>query len=63
MKAIFKTTLLPLLLLAAVAGVLVWLLPVRVTLFLVIIILALMLVVLGDIVKDHKRPESHETEG
>lgn len=55
MKAIFKTTLLPLLLLAAVAGVLVWLLPVRVTLFLVIIILALMLVVLGDIVKDHKK--------
>lgn len=63
MKAILKTTLLPLLLLAAVAGVLVWLLPVRVTLFLVIIILALMLVVLGDIAKDHKRPESHETEG
>ena len=62
MKAILKTILLPLLLLAAVAGVLVWLLPVRVTLFLVIIILALMLVVLGDIVKDHKRPESHETE-
>lgn len=63
MKAILKTTLLPLLLLAAVAGVLVWLLPVKVTLFLVIIILALMLVVLGDIVKDHKRPESHEPEG
>lgn len=63
MKAILKTILLPLLLLAAVAGVLVWLLPVRVTLFLVIIILALMLVVLGDIVKDHKRPESHEAEG
>lgn len=63
MKAILKTILLPLLLLAAVAGVLVWLLPVRVTLFLVIIILALMLVVLSDIVKDHKRPESHEAEG
>ena len=56
MKAILKTILLPLLLLVAVAGVLVWLLPVKVTLFLVIIILALMLVVLGDIVKDHKRP-------
>ena len=63
MKAILKTILLPLLLLAAVAGVLVWLLPVRVTLFLVIIILALMLVVLGDIVKDRKTPEGHETEG
>lgn len=62
MKAILKTILLPLLLLAAVAGVLVWLLPVRVMLFLVVIILALILVVLGDIVKDHKRPESHETE-
>lgn len=63
MKAILKTSLLPLLLLAAVAGVLVWLLPVRVTLFLVIIILALILVVLGDIAKDHKKTESHETEG
>ena len=63
MKAILKTILLPLLLLVAVAGVLVWLLPVKVTLFLVIIILALMLVVLGDIVKDRKTPEGHETEG
>jgi len=63
MKAILKTILLPLLLLAAVAGVLVWLLPEKVTLFLVIIILALILMVLGDIVKDRKTPEGHETEG
>jgi len=63
MKAILKTILLPLLLLAAVAGVLVWLLPEKVTLFLIIIILALILMVLGDIVKDRKTPEGHETEG
>lgn len=63
MKAILKTILLPLLLLAAVAGVLVWLLPEKVTLFLVIIILALILMVLGDIVKDRKTPGGHETEG
>ncbi len=63
MKAILKTILLPLLLLAAVAGVLVWLLPEKVTLFLVIIILALILIVLGDIVKDRKTSEGHETEG
>lgn len=63
MKAILKTILLPLLLLAAVAGALVWLLPEKVTLFLVIIILTLILIVLGDIVEDHKRPEDHEAEG
>ena len=61
MKANLKTFLLPLLLLAAVAGALVWLLPVRVTLILVIIIQALMLVVLGDILKNQK-DNNHETE-
>ncbi|MBO4499194.1 MAG: hypothetical protein J5732_02945 [Bacteroidaceae bacterium] len=61
MKANLKTFLLPLLLLAAVAGALVWLLPVRVTLILVIIIQALMLVVLGDILKGQK-DNNHETE-
>lgn len=62
MKAIIKTILLSLLPIAAVAGVLVWLLPAKVTLFVVIVVQVLILALLGDIVKNRKNIEDHEQE-
>lgn len=62
MKKTIITTVLSLLLLLAAAGLAVWLLPVRVTLFIVVVLQLIMLIVIGDIVPNRKNRESHENE-
>lgn len=61
MKTIITAILSALLLLAVVAA-LVWLLPVRVTLFIFIVLQLLMLVALGNILPNRKTPADHEQE-
>lgn len=59
MKTIITAILSALLLLAVVAAF-VWLLPVRVTLFIFIVLQLLMLVVLGNSLPNRKTPADHE---
>lgn len=59
-KKIILSVLLPLLLLLAGVWLVVWLLPVRVTLFIVVVLQVLMLAAYGTQVQQQKNRDGHE---